>query len=84
MNVAGSGPFSLASHVTTPAAAPAAPAYITSTPAATDVTIRWTEPDCHGDPISHYIIEIGNRQEITQGPVLEHNVMELSPETNYK
>ncbi|RXG73719.1 Fibronectin type-III domain-containing protein 3a [Armadillidium vulgare] len=83
-NVAGAGPFSSSASVTTPAAPPACVAHITSSPEATEATLYWTEPACHGDPISHYNIEIGERTVSTPGPVLEFTVDQLLPETMYK
>ncbi|XP_063590044.1 fibronectin type-III domain-containing protein 3A-like [Penaeus indicus] len=83
-NSAGVGPWSPISTVTTPAAPPAPVAYISSSPAATSVTLLWGEPANHGDPITHYVIEIGDRTVTTPGPDTEYTIEDLMPETLYK
>ncbi|XP_042879539.1 fibronectin type-III domain-containing protein 3A-like isoform X2 [Penaeus japonicus] len=83
-NSAGVGPWSSISTVTTPAAPPAPVAYISSSPAATSMTLLWGEPANHGDPITHYVIEIGDRTITTPGPETEYTIEDLMPETLYK
>lgn len=83
-NSAGTGTWSPHASVTTPAAPPAPPAYISSCPAATAVTLLWGEPPSHGDPITHYVIEAGDRTIATPGPDTEHTVTDLLPETLFR
>ncbi|KAK4328332.1 hypothetical protein Pmani_001253 [Petrolisthes manimaculis] len=83
-NSAGSGPWSPHATVTTPAAPPAPPAYISSSPAATHVTLLWGEPPSHGDPITHYVIEAGDKTTHTPGPDTEYTINDLLPETLYR
>ncbi|KAG7174397.1 Fibronectin type-III domain-containing protein 3a-like [Homarus americanus] len=83
-NSAGVGPWSSHATVTTPAAPPAPVAYISSSPAATAVTLLWGEPANHGDPITHYVIEVGDRTVTTPGPETEYTLNDLQPETLYR
>ncbi|KAK7020755.1 Fibronectin type 3 domain [Halocaridina rubra] len=83
-NSAGGGPWSSHSTVTTPAAPPAPVAYISSSAAATTVTLLWGEPANHGDPISHYMIEVGDRTVTTPSSETEFTLDDLLPETLYK
>ncbi|XP_050695268.1 fibronectin type-III domain-containing protein 3A-like isoform X4 [Eriocheir sinensis] len=83
-NSAGVSAWSSPATVTTPAAPPAPVAYISSSPAATTITLLWGEPANHGDPITHYVIEVGDRTVTTTGPETEHTLTDLLPETLYK
>lgn len=83
-NSAGVGPWSSHATVTTPAAPPAPVAYISSSPAATAVTLLWGEPANHGDPITHYVIEVGDKTVTTPGPETEYALNDLQPETLYR
>ncbi|XP_076062966.1 miles to go isoform X2 [Oratosquilla oratoria] len=83
-NSAGSGPWSAHSMVTTPAAPPAPVAYLSASPAATSVTLLWGEPANHGDPITHYVIEVADKTFTTPGLETEYTVTDLLPETQYK
>ncbi|XP_068242077.1 fibronectin type-III domain-containing protein 3A-like isoform X2 [Palaemon carinicauda] len=83
-NNVGTGPWSTHATVTTPAAPPSPVAYISSTAAATSITFVWGEPANHGDPIMHYVMEIGDKIVTTPGPETEFTVDDLLPETLYK
>ncbi|XP_066978126.1 fibronectin type-III domain-containing protein 3a isoform X2 [Macrobrachium rosenbergii] len=83
-NSVGTGPWSTHAMVTTPAAPPSPVAYISSTAAATSVTFVWGEPANHGDPVIHYVLEIGDKTVTTPGPETEFTVDDLLPETLYK
>ncbi|KAK8391572.1 hypothetical protein O3P69_017245 [Scylla paramamosain] len=83
-NSAGVSAWSSPATVTTPAAPPAPVTYISSTPAATTITLLWGEPASHGDPITHYVIEVGDRTVTTPGPETEFTLTDLLPETLYK
>lgn len=83
-NSAGVSAWSSPATVTTPAAPPAPVTYISSTPAATTITLLWGEPASHGDPITHYVIEVGDRTVTTPGPETEFTLSDLLPETLYK
>ncbi|XP_071530089.1 fibronectin type-III domain-containing protein 3A-like isoform X6 [Panulirus ornatus] len=83
-NSAGVGPWSSHATVTTPAAPPAPVAYISSSPAATAVTLLWGEPANHGDPITHYVIEVGDKTVMTPGLETEYTLTDLQPETLYR
>lgn len=84
-NAAGAGSWSAPAAVTTPPAAPAPVGAVSSSAAATEVTLRWAPPECHGDPITHYVVETGDhRPLVTAGPVPQLTVGDLAPETSYK
>lgn len=83
-NSAGVSAWSSLATVTTPAAPPAPVTYISSSPAATTITLLWGEPASHGDPITHYVIEVGDRTVTTPGPETEFTLTDLLPETLYK
>ncbi|KAG0710430.1 Fibronectin type-III domain-containing protein 3a [Chionoecetes opilio] len=84
INSAGASAWSSLATVTTPAAPPGPVTYISSTAAATTIILLWGEPASHGDPINHYVIEVGNRTITTPGPETEFTLTDLLPETLYK
>lgn len=77
-------PWSALATVTTPAAPPASVTYISSSPAATAITVLWGEPVNHGDPVTHYVIEVGDKTVTTTGSETEYTLCDLQPETLYR
>uniref|UniRef100_A0A6Q2XXE0 Fibronectin type-III domain-containing protein n=1 Tax=Esox lucius TaxID=8010 RepID=A0A6Q2XXE0_ESOLU len=92
VNVAGVGPFSEAVLCQTPPSVPAAvslddedrppvpPLYSPST----CLGVRWEAPCDHGAEITTYIIDLGERQPISVGPVTKHIIQNLQPDTSYR
>lgn len=46
--------------------------------------IYWDPPCDHGSEITSYLIDIGERQPITVGPVTKHIIQNLQPDTSYR
>uniref|UniRef100_A0A8D3C1M4 Fibronectin type-III domain-containing protein 3A n=1 Tax=Scophthalmus maximus TaxID=52904 RepID=A0A8D3C1M4_SCOMX len=96
VNVAGVGPFSEAMLCQTPCSVPAAvsnvyalkeselprppPLYSPST----CLGICWDPPCDHGSEITSYLIDLGERQPIAIGPVSQHIIQHLQPDTSYR
>ena len=80
----------------TPASAPAPLSSLKLRSAsATSLTLQWTRPDCHGDPITAYKFDLGNNVVVNtedqtvnnnSAAVLANNeftLSELRPDTTY-
>uniref|UniRef100_A0A6Q2ZNY7 Fibronectin type-III domain-containing protein n=1 Tax=Esox lucius TaxID=8010 RepID=A0A6Q2ZNY7_ESOLU len=48
------------------------------------VCVRWEAPCDHGAEITTYIIDLGERQPISVGPVTKHIIQNLQPDTSYR
>ncbi|XP_028975228.2 fibronectin type-III domain-containing protein 3A isoform X2 [Esox lucius] len=46
--------------------------------------VRWEAPCDHGAEITTYIIDLGERQPISVGPVTKHIIQNLQPDTSYR
>lgn len=46
--------------------------------------ICWDPPCDHGSEITSYLIDLGERQPIVVGPVNEHIIQHLQPDTSYR
>uniref|UniRef100_A0AAZ3QPD8 Fibronectin type-III domain-containing protein 3A n=1 Tax=Oncorhynchus tshawytscha TaxID=74940 RepID=A0AAZ3QPD8_ONCTS len=93
VNVAGVGLFSEAVLCQTPPSVPAAvssvheedgpptpPLYSPST----CLAVGWEPPCDHGAEISSYLIDLGERQSISVGPVTKYIIQHLQPDTSYR
>lgn len=61
LNAAGCSLYSAVAVARTPPAVPAAPVIESHTSKATEITLRWRQPDCNGAPILYYNIECADR-----------------------
>uniref|UniRef100_A0A8D3D4R9 Fibronectin type-III domain-containing protein 3A n=1 Tax=Scophthalmus maximus TaxID=52904 RepID=A0A8D3D4R9_SCOMX len=94
VNVAGVGPFSEAMLCQTPCSVPAAVSNVyeeESSPRppplyspSTCLGICWDPPCDHGSEITSYLIDLGERQPIAIGPVSQHIIQHLQPDTSYR
>lgn len=46
--------------------------------------LRWEAPCDHGAEITSYLIDIGERQPISTGPVTKYIIQNLQPDTTYR
>ena len=46
--------------------------------------ICWDPPCDHGSEITSYLIDLGERQPISVGPVTKHIIQHLQPDTSYR
>uniref|UniRef100_A0A673WJ21 Fibronectin type-III domain-containing protein 3A n=1 Tax=Salmo trutta TaxID=8032 RepID=A0A673WJ21_SALTR len=96
VNVAGVGLFSEAVLCQTPPSVPAAVSSVHAlkevdgppTPPlyspSTCLAVGWEPPCDHGAEISSYLIDLGERQSISVGPVTKYIIQHLQPDTSYR
>uniref|UniRef100_A0AAZ3PH88 Fibronectin type-III domain-containing protein 3A n=1 Tax=Oncorhynchus tshawytscha TaxID=74940 RepID=A0AAZ3PH88_ONCTS len=93
VNVAGVGLFSEAVLCQTPPSVPAAVMArvvdvlddLYGLPVASGgVAVGWEPPCDHGAEISSYLIDLGERQSISVGPVTKYIIQHLQPDTSYR
>ncbi|XP_049774284.1 fibronectin type-III domain-containing protein 3A isoform X1 [Schistocerca cancellata] len=83
-NSAGWSGFSDSTLAVTPPSSPSAVSLPRYTATPLTISLTWQQPDCHGAEILHYNIDLGDRVVTTCGPVLEHTLEGLQPETTYR
>uniref|UniRef100_A0A8C7MJH8 Fibronectin type-III domain-containing protein 3A n=1 Tax=Oncorhynchus kisutch TaxID=8019 RepID=A0A8C7MJH8_ONCKI len=90
VNVAGVGLFSEAVLCQTPPSVPAAVSILNLNPrkslegVESPCSVGWEPPCDHGAEISSYLIDLGERQSISVGPVTKYIIQHLQPDTSYR
>uniref|UniRef100_A0AAZ3S6Z2 Fibronectin type-III domain-containing protein n=1 Tax=Oncorhynchus tshawytscha TaxID=74940 RepID=A0AAZ3S6Z2_ONCTS len=85
VNVAGVGLFSEAVLCQTPPSVPAAVSTLYNILIVVIIVAVGWEPPCdHGAEISSYLIDLGERQSISVGPVTKYIIQHLQPDTSYR
>ncbi|CAD5116493.1 DgyrCDS5372 [Dimorphilus gyrociliatus] len=90
INVAGAGMWSKSCSWRTTPSSPAPVQHVRITAEATSVQVEWRRPACHGSPITHYQLDVGERHLITvaEGSTTSRTVSyvidNLTPETTYR
>lgn len=83
-NSAGRGAWSAVRDALTPRAPPAAPHGLRHEATTDSLRLHWRVPPCHGAEVLRYRVEVDDAAFDTEGPLPEHLVEGLSPDTVYR